>query len=796
MAAAATSTGSITLITLSPDDVEHYREAFDQYDEAHLGALSVSDVRLAMLDVGLRMSEHELVDVLAAGTVPHVLVADGKPKPLAFKAFLELIRRVRTLKLAHAPHQGNDDGSSDDEDGDGGALPRTKSQVSGAAASRRGSRRASAGKMKSSPADGGRSSAVPSGSAARRGSAATTQLRLNIFSHWSDEMLVHILTTLEGLREAITEAQVKKSQSQAAVSGDGSQPSPAPSPTAAAGAGGSSGEPSHVLMQLELLGCPYEPTLAAPKAVSLGASTVGTAPPAAAALGVPTAPDLIRFIGAVSALISRKIHTQMQYVVAYSHDDVSVDHTSLLLASALDHTQTQDFDEERIKRDLAELEQFTFEAEKDPHQRQGSDAFKSKMREFPSFMFPTESVCARLDHLDQLHDQYEDLLAGKEFMMKPQCPDGRQCGVQDVPEHRLAFTHPCFADGPLCPHRYRHLHMKVYSHPEDREPTVAAQLREMKKRLGVLDLSGVELGDAGTQCIAHVLVRDKTRDSGDRRYAQVLMSGNHMSPVGAVPLLDACTQLTVLDLEGNSLGRKSVSAMTSSSIGPALQLLLSRADKLTHLNLAKNKLSDRDARYITESLKTNTILRHLDLRKNELGSTFGADMAAALSENRDLKELLVGWNRLESFGSSILLQELKTSSTIEVLDMSWTGVAEEGGKMIAELIVGSQAIKTLLLGHNSIGPEGTTAIAKAIAGNKSLTTLDLSFNPVGTRSCVDLIRELKENTVLELVDIRCVKAGEELLEEIKRALKLREPKLPSNAKSTVLFSTSVAALDH
>ncbi len=148
-AAAAASTGSITLIALSPDDVEHYREAFDQYDEAHLGALSVSDVRLAMLDVGLRMSEHELVDVLAAGTVPHVLVADGKPKPLPFKAFLELIRRVRTLKLAHAPHQGNDDGSSDDEDGDGGALPRMKSgSVGNATASRRGARPASTGKKK------------------------------------------------------------------------------------------------------------------------------------------------------------------------------------------------------------------------------------------------------------------------------------------------------------------------------------------------------------------------------------------------------------------------------------------------------------------------------------------------------------------------------------------------------------------------------------------------------------------------------------------------------------------------
>ena len=752
------------LISLSTDDVEHYREAFDQYDEAHVGALSLSDVRLAMLDVGLRMSESEITEVLVSGALPFVALVDGKPKPLPFKAFLELVKRVRTLKLAHAPHQ--DEGSSSNDDAD--ASTRTgRSQSVVSSTSRKGSRRFSSRTL--SPMD-----SKPTG----RRSAGAVELRRNVNSRWNDEMLVHVLQRLRSTRELVTEEAAAASS----LTASNTQSPPTSSVSQPAEANTS----EKILAQLEMLGCPYDAQLAR-------SAPGGAKPPVPSA--APSALDIVRFIDAVAAMVSARLASVVQYVEAYSHDDVTVDSTALVLSSALDKTQAQEFDEAKIQRDLDELEQFTFDVEKDPQQRQGSDAFRAKTRDFPSFMFPTESICTRLDHLDKLHDQYEDLLAGKEFVLKSECPDGRLCGIQDVPEHRLAVTHPCFVDGPICPHRYRALHMKVYSHPDDANPTAESQLREMQKRLGVVELSGMELGDAGSQCIAHVLSRDKVRD-GERRYTQVLMSGNHLTPVGAIPLLDACSQLTYLDLSSNALGHKNVALITSSSIGPSLQQLLARADKLTYLNLAKNKLSDRDARYITEALKTNTVLRHLDLRKNELGATFGSDMAAALSENRDLRELFVGWNRLESFGSAVLLQELKTSSTLEVIDMSWTGITDEGGKMIAELIVGSQTIKSLFLGHNNISADAATAIGKALIGNKSLSTLDLSFNPIGTRSCVDMIRDLKENTALELLDIRCVKAGEETLEEIKKTIKVREPKLPPNMKSSVLFSTSVAALDH
>jgi hypothetical protein len=95
--------------------------------------------------------------------------------------------------------------------------------------------------------------------------------------------------------------------------------------------------------------------------------------------------------------------------------------------------------------------------------------------------------------------------------------------------------------------------------------------------------------------------------------------------------------------------------------------------------------------------------------------------------------------------------------------------------------------------HNNIGAEGASSISKALVHNKSLQLLELGFNPIGGKVVSEFLRDLKENTILEHIDLRCTKAGEEIFDEIKRLVRIREPLMQqAGLRMVILFSTTTA----
>lgn len=739
--------------------LDHYKEAFSAYEDSSKASNATIlgiDVRPALADCGIILSQQDIQDQLIP-LLPASLVSTAPSgakalKPVNFKQFLEIVRKAIPLGQAAVKPADEDAGPSpsfvDDDEKGGSTVKRL---------TRRQSRR---------------------DSATVRDSRSENARKL--------EKLQDIRERLADLLSSTTQQQ------QQPGNGDNSAPPP---PQAESSVEQKEEQfVNEAIAQLDLLGCPF---LVEDVTPTKNAVNQQQQPPPTTSSASVLAAGVVAFIDKLISSLSAAVASEVEYIEAYSADDLLVDSQTLMYGKSLDSSGSRgqklaEIDALKQKQLLQDLEEFTFSNSGDPSKKQGSGAFRTKVRDFPFFMFPIDSVCSRLDALDELQEQYEQCLKGKEFLLIPKCVDGRRCRMQDVPEHRLKFSHPCYAEEIPCPHRHRSLHMKCYSHEEDDNPDFEVKLKSLQKRLGVIELTGMELGDCGSQCLAFVLQQDRHRE-GKPMYAELLMSGNHISPGGAVSLLESCQHLVHVDLSGNSLGYKTVALMQTSSIGQALQALLTRSDRLVSLNLSRNRLSDRDGRYIAEGLKTNTALRHLDLRKNELGATFGADMAAALAENRDLRELYIGWNRLESSGSAILLQEMKTSSTLEIVDMSWTGISdEEGARAVAEMIAGSMALKTLYISHNNIGPDGCTAISKALVGNKTLQYLDVSFNPLGSKATSELVKDIKDNVSLEVLDIRCVKAGEEVTEDIKRLMKTREPKMQQHGlKMSILFSTSI-----
>eukprot|EP00658_Telonema_sp_P-2_P043444 TRINITY_DN31386_c0_g1_i1.p1 TRINITY_DN31386_c0_g1~~TRINITY_DN31386_c0_g1_i1.p1 ORF type:complete len:244 (-),score=35.18 TRINITY_DN31386_c0_g1_i1:100-762(-) len=166
---------------------------------------------------------------------------------------------------------------------------------------------------------------------------------------------------------------------------------------------------------------------------------------------------------------------------------------------------------------LDTLSGFTFDVEIDTDRVVGSAAFRAKVKQFPYYMFPIESVVVRIDALDELHDTYEKAIVNKEALLKPACALGNKCSQLGILEHQLACTHPCYSDVVPCPHRYRPMHMRCFHHYEDDNPSVESALKEIQSRLFTLDLANLEMGDTCLLYTSDAADEEDSVDLGGRR---------------------------------------------------------------------------------------------------------------------------------------------------------------------------------------------------------------------------------------------------------------------------------------
>jgi hypothetical protein len=493
-----------------------------------------------------------------------------------------------------------------------------------------------------------------------------------------------------------------------------------------------------------------------------------------------TAKALINYLGYLTDYLQKRLSLSVDYVEVGVHGFEDDRDTLRVKLDPVDQTQ--------VELELDDLKHFAFEETIGAASRQGADAFRFKAKDFPFFMFPIETICEQLNLVDRRYDQYINHIGLNDFLLRPKCPKGLECEKMDDLAHRQQMTHPCYSGETPCPHSNRQMHMKCFLHGTESENlTKENALKELSRLLGVLDIGGFEIGDSGGHCLAYVLSQDHLLPKDQRKYRELRAPGNHFSPSGAIPIIDFAHDLVRLDLSCNGLGYRGSLLIPGGGVGPSLHQLLTRSERLTHLNLSRNRLSDNEMRFIADGLKYNSVLKHLDLRKNEFGPGCGELLAAAMSDNRYLSELLLGWNRLESAGTLELLNELQSSSTVEVLDLSWTGVTDEGGKCIARMIAGSTALVHLDISHNGVGKGSAPLISKALQQNKTLLHLDISYNPLGDRGTTEIIRDIRENAVLEYLDLRCTKARDEAHKEIQQTLRLREPKMPPGVQQKILF---------
>ncbi|XP_029782415.1 capping protein, Arp2/3 and myosin-I linker protein 2 isoform X1 [Suricata suricatta] len=249
-----------------------------------------------------------------------------------------------------------------------------------------------------------------------------------------------------------------------------------------------------------------------------------------------------------------------------------------------------------------------------------------------------------------------------------------------------------------------------------------------------------------------------------------------------------CTNLSHLDASRNVFSR------TKSRAAPdALQLFLSRAERLRHLGLAGCKLPPDALRALLEGLALNTHTGdlHLDLSACELRSAgaqviqdlvcdagavssldladngFGSDMVTlvlAIGRSRSLRHVALGRNfnvrcketlddvlhrivqlmqdddcPLQSLSvaesrlklaSSVLLRALGTNPNLTALDISGNAMGDTGAKMLAKALRVNTRLRSVVWDRNHTSALGLLDVAQALEQNRSLKAMPLPLNDV------------------------------------------------------------------
>ncbi|GMH48898.1 hypothetical protein TrRE_jg5518 [Triparma retinervis] len=156
-------------------------------------------------------------------------------------------------------------------------------------------------------------------------------------------------------------------------------------------------------------------------------------------------------------------------------------------------------------------------------------------------------------------------------------------------------------------------------------------------------------------------------------------------------------RLTTLNLERNKIGDKGAIAVS---------YLLTPSSNLTKLFLARNRIGDRGASALGGKLRKNKMLHTLGLGFNVIGPGGGIKLARSLAENKYLVALELQSNRIGAAGASelakVLDKDVIGKSALSTLDISCNNIGDVGGAKMQEL--SEQAIVgNIVLHGNQVG---------------------------------------------------------------------------------------------
>lgn len=178
---------------------------------------------------------------------------------------------------------------------------------------------------------------------------------------------------------------------------------------------------------------------------------------------------------------------------------------------------------------------------------------------------------------------------------------------------------------------------------------------------GTLDLSGLAL-NSDIKGLADVL---KTKP-----VTHLVLADCLLDPSAAEKLFNVLSGLSVLDVRGNDLRGKSVSALAG---------LIRKCSTLHTIIMEWNSLGNCEFEFeeLCNAITTSRSITKVDLRNNQLGNSHGQSLAQLIAANPPIRSLDLRWNRIGASGGREIVEAIKHNSTIEELLLEGNGLSKD-----------------------------------------------------------------------------------------------------------------------
>lgn len=221
-------------------------------------------------------------------------------------------------------------------------------------------------------------------------------------------------------------------------------------------------------------------------------------------------------------------------------------------------------------------------------------------------------------------------------------------------------------------------------------------------RLQELNVSGNQLGHAGTQCVAGLL-------SSCTALQRLHWRSNSMGAEGAAALaarLDACSSLACLDIGGNKLGPEQVDHVIAA---------LAEGVSLTALDVSNNPCGDEGVEILLKHVALLESARDLNLARCRLTASGAGRLSDLLSRTPGLHALSLADNKLLSDeGLGDACQAIAKMGSLERLDFSACGLSAASSPHMQEILRCCVSLKTLHVQANKdLGRSSVDSIESA-----------------------------------------------------------------------------------
>jgi hypothetical protein len=272
--------------------------------------------------------------------------------------------------------------------------------------------------------------------------------------------------------------------------------------------------------------------------------------------------------------------------------------------------------------------------------------------------------------------------------------------------------------------------------------------------MGALATSAIHVGSVilkhhritSTAVIVDKIIKDENRlASAPLRYLD--LENNDIDFEGAIPIIDCIGEmdsgLETLNLSCNPLS-------TDAALRISDSVSVNKMPKLRHLLVANCDFSLKAVIALTTSLDKNLEALVLDrpiISTNEEEHT--DHFSRLLSAHSTLTEVSLRYNKIFDRGATSIAQSLTMNQSLILLNLECNNISVAGAEALASYLIKVDRLATLLLAYNNIQDEGAIAIAQALEKNTSLRDLSLKTNKIGPKGLVAIADAMEQNNTLQ-----------------------------------------------